>query len=141
MKHVLLLVLCALLSACALFRRPPRPVHVPPQEAVKVEFPFEPLDLEGSVTVTGPLFVAMQLAMEDFLPWDTQPHKGATPSELCLYKRESYEMSAAPRADGVVFVQIWPRPGACDMGQGPVLDFGALYAIDSKTWRILEVRH
>lgn len=141
MKCPLLLVLCALLPACALFHRPPRPSRASPQEAAGVTFPMEPLDLEGAVTVTGPLFVAMQIAMEDFLPWDIKPHKGATPSEVCLYQRESYDMIAAPGAEGVVFVQIWARPGVCEMGLGPILDAGAYYAIDSKTWRILAVRH
>jgi hypothetical protein len=138
MKRSLLLVLCALLPACALFRRPPRPVHAPPQEAAGVTFPMEPLDIEGNVTVTGPLFVAMQLAMEDFRPWDLQPPRDATPREVCLYKRESYDMIAAPGPGGLVFVQIWLRPEACE---GPIaLDGGAYYAIDAKTWRILAVR-
>ncbi len=141
MKRSLLLVLCALLPACALFRRPPRPVHAPPQEAAGLTFPTEPLDVEGSVNVTGPLFVAMQLAMEDFRPWDLQPPKDATPREACLYKRESYDMIAAPGSEGVVFVQIWPRPGVCEMGGPPVLDFGAHYAVDTKTWRILAIEH
>jgi hypothetical protein len=141
MKRLLLLVLCASLPACALLRRPPRPIYAPPQEAASIEFPFEPRDLEGSVSVTGTLFVAMQLAMEDFLPWDTQPHEGATPSEVCLYKRESYDMIAAPGNGGVVFVQIWPRPGVCEMGGGPILDMNANYAIDTLTWRILRIYH
>jgi hypothetical protein len=139
MRRPLLLVLCALLPACALFRRPPRPIYAPPQEAANLEYPFELLALEGSVTVTGPLFVAMQLAMEDFRPWDLQPPKNAPAREACLYKRESYDMIAARGANGVVFVEIWPRPEACE---GPIaLDGGAYYAIDTKTWRILEVRH
>ncbi|KFE68183.1 hypothetical protein [Hyalangium minutum] len=138
MKRSLLWVLCALLPACALFRRPPRPVHAPPQEAAGVTFPAEPLDIEGNVTVTGPLFVAMQLAMEDFRPWDLQPPKDATPREVCLSKRESYDMIAAPGPEGLVFVQIWLRPEACE---GPIaLDTGASYAIDAKTWRILAIR-
>ncbi len=140
MKRPLLLMLCALLPACALFHRPPRPSRASPQEAAGVTFPMEPLDIQGSVTVTGPLFMAMQIAMEDFLPWDIQPHKGATPSEVCLYKRESYDMIAAPGPEGQVFVQIWARPGTCEMGMGPILDVGAYYAIDTKTWRILAVR-
>ena len=139
MKHLLLLVLCALLPACALFRRPPRPILAPPQEAASVTFPKEPLDLKGSVAVTGPLFVAMQLAMEDFRPWDLQPPKDATPREACLYKRESYDMIAAPDPGGLVFVQIWLRPEACD---GPIsVDGGAYYAIDTKTWRIVAIHH
>ncbi|MFL5347880.1 MAG: hypothetical protein ACJ8AT_24075 [Hyalangium sp.] len=141
MKHPLLLVLCALLPACALFQRPPHPVYAPPQEAASVTFPMEPLNLEGSVAVTGTLFVAMQLAMEDFLPWDLQPPKDASPRDACLYKRESYDMSAAPGFGGLVFVQIWARPGVCEMGMGPVLDAGAYYAIDALQWRIVAVRH
>jgi hypothetical protein len=138
MKRPLLLVLCALLPACALFQRPPRPVHATPQEAAQVTFPMEPLDIKGNVTVTGPLFVAMQLAMEDFRPWDLHPPKDATPREVCLYKRESYDMIAAPGPGGLVFVQIWLRPEACE---GPIaLDMGAYYAIDAKTWRILAIR-
>jgi hypothetical protein len=140
MKRPLLLVLFALLPACALFHRPPRPSHASPQEAAGVTFPREPYDVEGNVEVSGTLFVAMQVAMEDFLPWDIQPHKGATPREVCLYKRDSYDMIAAPVSVGLVFVQIWPRPGTCEMGGPPVLDFGAYYAIDVKTWRILAVR-
>ena len=140
MKQLPLLVLCALLPACALFHCPPRPSRASPQEAVGVTFPMELLMEKGNVSLSGPLVVAIQLAMEDFLPWDTEPHKGATPSEVCLYKRESYDVIAAPGADGLVFVEIYPRDGACEMGGPPVLDFSAIYAIDSKTWRILAVR-
>lgn len=140
MKRPLLLVLCALLPACALFHRPPRPSRASPQEAAGVTFPMEPLDIEGNVSLSGTLFVAMQVAMEDFLPWDTQPHKDATPREVCLYKRDSYDMIAAPGSEGVVFVEIYPRPGVCEMGDGPILDFSATYAIDVKSRRILAVR-
>lgn len=139
MRRPLLLVLCALFPACALFHRPPRPSRASPQEAAGVTFPVEPLGLKGSVTVTGPLFVAMQLAMEDFRPWDLQPPKDATPREACLYKRESYDMIAAPGDGGLVFVQIWLRPEACE---GPLaVDGGAYYAIDVLQGRIVAVHH
>jgi hypothetical protein len=78
--------------------------------------------------------------MEDFLPWDIQPHKGATPRELCLYKRDSYDVFITPHAAGVVYVDIAARPGACELGGPPVLDMGATYAIDVTAWRILAVR-
>jgi hypothetical protein len=97
------------------------------------------LPVEGRQVLSGTLFAAMQLAMEDFLPWDLKPHKGATPRERCLYKRDSYDMSVVPAAEGLVYVDIYPRPGACDMDEGPVLDMGSIYVIDIKNWRILAV--
>jgi len=140
MKHPLLLMLFALLPACALFQRPPRPSHASPQEAQGITFPMELLAAEGNVSVSGTMFAAMQLAMEDFLPWDTKPHQNATLREVCLYKRDSYDVIAAPGSEGLVFVEIYPRPGACEMGGPPILHFSATYAIDVKTWRILAVQ-
>jgi hypothetical protein len=139
MKRPLLLVLCALLPACALFQRPLRPVHAPAQEAAGLTFPAELLAAEGNVSLNGTLLAAIELAMEDFLPWDIKPHKGATPGEVCLYKRESYDVIASPGPQGIVFVEIYARPGVCEMGGGPILDFDAIYAIDVLTWRILAV--
>jgi hypothetical protein len=100
---------------------------------------MELLATEGNVSLSGTLLAAIELAMEDFLPWDIKPHKGATPSEVCLYKRESYDVIAAPGPQGIVFVEIYARPGVCEMGGGPGLDFAAIYAIDVRTWRILAV--
>lgn len=48
-------------------------------------------------------------------------------------------MSVVPAAEGLVYVDIYPRPGACDMDEGPVLDMGSIYVIDIKNWRILAV--
>ncbi|MDC0712851.1 hypothetical protein POL68_30600 [Stigmatella sp. ncwal1] len=139
MKRPLLWLLCALLPACALFPRPPRPVHASAQEAAAVTFPID-LPTEGSLSISGPTLAAIQLALEDFLPWDIRPHEGATPREVCLYQRESYDVIASPGAEGLIYVEIFPRTGACELGGPPVMDFSALYAIDSKGWRILAVR-
>jgi hypothetical protein len=142
MKRLPLLLLCAWLPGCALFpflQRPPRPVHAPPSEAASVTFPPE-LPAEGRQVLSGPMVVAIQLAMEDFLPWDVKPHAGATPREICLYKRDSYDVIAAPASAGLIYVNIYPRPGACEMGGPPVLDMSATYAIDVNTWRILAVQ-
>lgn len=133
-----LIFLGTLLPACALFHRPPRPIYAPPQEAASFTWPVA-LPIEDRQVLSGTRFAAMQLAMEDFLPWDLKPHKGATLRELCLYKRDSYDMSVAPAGEGLVFVDIYPRPGACDMNQGPVLDMGSIYVIDTNNWRILAV--
>jgi hypothetical protein len=141
MKLRLLLVLCALLPACALFHRPPRPIYAPPQEATELKFPVELLASKGNVSLNGTLLAAIQLAMEDFLPWDVQPPKNATPSEACLAKRESYDVIAAPGPTGIVFVEIYARPGTCEMGMGPILDLSARYAIDVMQWRILAIEH
>ncbi|MDY7225941.1 hypothetical protein [Hyalangium rubrum] len=140
LKRPLLLALCALLPACALFQRPPRPVRASPQEAAGVEFPID-VPNDSSLHLTGIQLAAIQLAMEDFLPWDIKPHKGATPREECLYRRDSYDVFVTSHSESLVYVDFAARPGACEMGLGPVLDMGAVYAIDVKNWRILAVQH
>lgn len=89
--------------------------------------------------MSGALATAMQLALEDFLPLDTQPHAGATAEEVCLYQRESYEVTAAPGPEGTLFVRITLRPQVCEKG-GPLLDAEATYAIDVAGRRILAVQ-
>ena len=133
-----LLCLC-LLPACALFKRPPRPVHAPPEEAASFEFPVG-IPEEGRVIVRRPLAHAIQLAMEDYLPWDFQPPKGDRPGGECLYRRESYDVIAAPHGNGIILVSISLDPDACER-KGIPHDMGALYAIDSRTWRILAIQH
>ncbi|WNG32426.1 hypothetical protein F0U61_01485 [Archangium violaceum] len=138
MKYKALLPLCFFLPGCALFHWPFRPVHAPPEEAAQVQFPPE-IPAEGRLTIRGPMAAAIQLAMDDFLPRGVKPHAGADPVEVCLYQRESYDIFAAPEADGRVLVEIALAPEACKM-DGPVLDMGATYAIDVKGWRILAVK-
>ena len=77
--------------------------------------------------------------MEDFLPWYVQPHRGATPDEVCLYQRESYDVTTAPGPEGVLFVRFTVKEGVCN-ADGPVLDMGATYAIDVTGWRILSIQ-
>ncbi|WP_224372813.1 hypothetical protein [Hyalangium versicolor] len=139
MKHVLVLLLCSLLPGCALFRRPPRPVHAPPEEAAQVQFPLGLPEQERQI-IRGNILRAVQLAMDDFLPWDTRPHEGASPLELCLYRREAYDAITAPGPEGIIFVSIVPSPHECDFGSAPVLDLGATYAIDVRGWRILAIQ-
>ncbi|RKH18461.1 hypothetical protein D7Y13_07430 [Corallococcus praedator] len=138
MKSGLLLPVCLLLSACALFHRDSRPAHAPPEEAARVQFP---LDLpEDARTLEGGTVTAMQLALDDFRPLDLKPHKGATEEEQCLYQRESYDVTAAPGPEGVTFVQITLKPQLCEK-QGPLMDMGATYAVDVKGRRILAIQH
>lgn len=139
MKHLLKLLLVLLLPACAFFQRPARPVHASPEEAARVQFPAS-LPEEGRQIIRGTVSKAIQLAMDDFLPPDRQPHAGADPLERCLYRRESYDTITVPGPEGVLFVNILPSPYECDLGAGPILDLGATYAIDIHRWRILAIK-
>lgn len=134
-----LLVLSVLLPACALFQRSQRPVHAPPEEAAKVEFPLS-LPKEGQQSVSGAMAAAIALALDDFRPRDLKPHKGATPQEECLYRRESYDVLAAPGPEGIMFVSIALDPDACGLTD-PIMDMGATYAIDVKGGRVLAIQH
>jgi hypothetical protein len=129
---------CILLTACALFQHPPRPIHAPPEEAARVVFPLD-LPKEERLIIPGTVLKAVQFAMDDFLPWDVRPRRSATPEEICLYQRESYDVTTSPRPDGVLFVRFTVKDGACTMGGG-ILDMGATYAIDVTGWRILAIQ-
>ncbi|WP_317987924.1 hypothetical protein [Hyalangium gracile] len=113
-------------------------MHAPPTEASQVQFPLD-LPKEERLIIPGVTFKAVQLAMEDFLPWDVRPHRGATADEFCLYQRESYDVTTAPGPEGVLFVRFTVRDGICNT-EGPVLDMGATYAIDVTGWRILAIQ-
>ena len=128
------------LPACALFQRPPRPVHAPPEEAARFAFPPTGLPEEGLRRIPGDMARAIQLAMEDFYPWDRKPPTTSHPSRECLYRRESYDVYAAPYQEGVVLVSIVLSPQACGAQTVPN-DMGALYAVDTRGWRILAVQH
>ncbi|MBU8897334.1 hypothetical protein KRR26_17090 [Corallococcus sp. M34] len=140
MKRPLLALACVLLPACALFRPYPKPAWAPASEAAQVQFPrFDPPE-KGRRTLEGPMLRAIQLALDDFLPWDVQPHAGATAREQCLYRRDSFDTTAAPGPDGVMFVRFTVRDGVCDAHGPPILDMGATYAVDTRLWRILAVQ-
>lgn len=53
---------------------------------------------------------------------------------------EAWTQPGMPKAPPVIYVQITLIPGACDFGESPPVDFGAIYAIDTVSWRILAVR-
>lgn len=138
MSRVVLLFVCVSLSACSLFQRPFRPEHAPPEESARFEFPlgFPP----GEHTfIPGTIAAAVGLAMEDFLPGGAKPPRGATPDEVCLAQRSSYDVLAKALPDDVVLVSFSPKQGAC-VQEGIALDVGATYAVDVKTWRILAVQ-
>ena len=123
------------LASCALLKGPTRPVYAPPAEAAKVEFPL--VVPEEAVTLDGVTIRAINLAFEDFLPWDREPPRGTAPGDVCFYKRDSYDVMAWRGSEGVMFVSIYLRPETCDHSPGPLLDVGTRYAVDVQAWRIL----
>ncbi|WP_241758744.1 hypothetical protein [Pyxidicoccus parkwayensis] len=98
------------------------------------------LPLEGRQIIEGVMLRAIQLAMDDYLPWDRKLPGDATSLQQCLARRESYDVAAAPGSDGIMYVSIIPNAEACDVGGPPILDVGANYAIDTRSWRILKVQ-
>jgi hypothetical protein len=138
MKFGLLLPLCALLQPCAFFQRSSRPEHAPPEEAARVQFPLD-LPADTRTVLPGATVTAMQLALDDFLPLNTKPHKDATAEEVCLYQRESYDVIASPGPESTMFVRVTLRPGVCEK-HGPIMDMEATYAVDIAGRRILTVQ-
>jgi len=137
MKRALLL-LCLVLPACIMMRRPTT-TYVPPEEAAWFKLPYE-LPKEGQETLPGSLTTAIQLAMDDFLPRDANIPRDATPREICLHQRQAYDIQAAPLTEEVMLVRITTSPGACEMGRLSAPGMGATYAVDTRNWRILAVR-
>jgi hypothetical protein len=113
--------------------------YVPPEEAAWFKFPYELPDT-GKQTVPGVMAVAMQLAMDDFLPRDMKPELDASPQDVCLQQRQSYDVKASPGFGDIIWVDISLSDGACTRGPGPLMDVGATYAVDKAQWRILAVR-
>lgn len=139
-RKVLPVLLLALLPGCTFLQQfcRYRPTHAPPEEAEKVEFPFI-VPAKSRLEIPGNTAAAIQLAMDDFRPRDARPHRGATQEEECLYRRESFNVSAFPGTEGVIFVRFVLDPNACPL-RDPVLDAGATYAVDVRGWRILAVQ-
>jgi len=46
-----------------------------------------------------------------------------------------------PEAPPVIYVTVGLIPGHCELAGSPLLDVGAVYAIDTVDWRILATRH
>jgi hypothetical protein len=146
MKHPWLLLYGFLLPACTLLHRVPRPLHAPQDEAAKMTLPSS-IQGEGVVHVEGNLVAAIQLAMDHFQPWGLRP----SPEQLdwmdeCQFQRQSYDVAAAPAAEGVVLVRFTLNEDVCHRTKGsvdaktgkPPVDVFT-YAIDIRTWRILSI--
>lgn len=131
------LLLCAALPACA----PSRPhLYVPPEEAAWFKFPADLPAPADTQRISGVTAAAIQLAMDDFLPRDRGTSRGETAQAICLQQRQSYDVAATPGPGRVMWINLMLSPGACTHGPGPLIDIGATYAVDTRTWSILAVR-
>ncbi|MBL0698149.1 hypothetical protein [Comamonas sp. JC664] len=126
------------LPGCALFQRPFRPEHAPKEEAAKLPYPLW-LPTEGKVRLSADMTTAIGLAMDDLLPRNIQPPRNATPDDVCLHRRDSYDVEAAPLNDDVMLVRFLVKEGAC-RSEGATAIEAATYAVDVKSWRILAVQ-
>ncbi|MCY1030546.1 hypothetical protein OV207_03685 [Corallococcus sp. BB11-1] len=89
-----LLLLCALsLVACA--PRSEQIRFVPNEEAAWFKFPYA-LPEAGAQALPGATALAIQLVMDDLLPRGRTISRTASPQEVCLLQRQSYDVEAAP---------------------------------------------
>ena len=136
MKHILPSIFLTL-SACAMSHGPVR--YVPPEEAAWFKLPQE-FPQKGQETLSGTLAVAIQLAMEDFIPWHASLPPGASSTEICRLQRQAYDVETAPLGEEVMLVRIFTSPGACHLELPTDTGMGATYAVDTRNWRILAMR-
>jgi hypothetical protein len=137
MRMAWMLLMGLLVSACTTARRPV--ALVPGLEASWFKFPDE-LPAEGQVKVPSTLAAAIQIAVDDFVPWDLKLPRGADTFDECAAQQSSYDVRAVPGPDGIVFVSIALSPGACGRYRW-VTDLGAVYAVDVRNHRVLAIKH
>ncbi len=138
MRCSALLLVAVLSSGCTLLRRPFRPEHAPKEEAAQLPYPLW-LPESGRVKVPAEAAAAISLALDDMLPRDVKPSRNATPDEVCLYRRDSYDVEAAPLSEDVMLISFRVKDGAC-RAEGKTSTEAATYAIDVRGWRILAVQ-
>lgn len=133
MRHLALLLLCVAVSACMAPRR--IVPHASPEEAARVEFPYPAFPEEEHVRLNGNSAAAIQLAMDDFLPWGAPPPQAPFQVSPCLSHRESYDVTTVPSPEGVILVRFDVNTGVCQPDDQLLVI--ATYAIDIRTMRIL----
>jgi hypothetical protein len=135
MRSHLPIILGGILTACV---QAPLVAYVPPEEAAWFKFPDE-VPEAGQQAIPGVMATAIQLAVDDFLPRDRGLPSAASPQEVCLQQRQSYDVEVSPGAGDIIWVSIMLSSGACTWGPGPLLDIGATYAVDTSKWRVVAV--
>lgn len=139
-----LAILLLLLPACVVVNRPL--AVAPAQEAERIEAPF-PLPVRGGIEIEANMAAAIQLAMDDFLPWDVHPPQGERVEQACLYRREAYDVSAAPSSEGLVLVRFIVNGDVCppdptlsvEAASGLPVAEVTTYAVDVRTMRVLAI--
>ena len=110
--------------------------------------PMQPppeLPREGRLRLEGNVAAAIQLALEDFLPGEARPPEHTRPEEACLYRPDSYDVTAAPGPEGVVQVRFTLDEEACPTNalwgsSGALASMDrTVHAVDIRTMRILAV--
>lgn len=54
---------------------------------------------------------------------------------------DAFDQPGMPKSPPIVYVSVFLLPGRCDLGGSPLMDMGAVYAIDTVNWRILAIHH
>jgi hypothetical protein len=94
------------------------------------------LPQEGLQRLDGNMAASIQLAMDDFLPWDAPaPPPSPIPEEPCLRRRESYDVTAAPAPESVMLVRFDLNTDACK-STDQLINI-VTYAVDIRTMRLL----
>ncbi|HYO54588.1 hypothetical protein [Archangium sp.] len=110
--------------------------------------PMQPppeLPREGRLRLEGNVAAAIHLALEDFLPGEARPPEHSRPEEACLYRPDSYAVTAAPGPEGVVQVRFTVDEEACPTNalwgsSGALASMDrTVHAVDIRTMRILAV--
>lgn len=103
------------------------------------------LPKEGRLHIDGNVAAAIQLALEDFIPGESKLPEGTRPEEACLYRPNSYAVTAAPGPAGVVQVRFTVDEEACPTNalwgsSGALASMDrTVHAVDIRTMRILAV--
>jgi hypothetical protein len=139
MKRLALAAYClSALSGCSLlgYYKHKKAEWAPPEAATNVAFPTS---FENGIHLTGPMVAALEVAMKEFLPPGYKEKGHGTDPRLdeCLSRRSTYETFVLQASDDLFFVRFSPVLTRCGL-DSPILDGGAIYAIDSRG-RILDM--
>lgn len=126
-----LAVLLSLLPGCSLFRYGlyRKAEWAPEDVAARVRFPES---YAKGVQLEGPSVVAVEAALNDFLPPGRSPEAADDPVSRCLSLRESFRVSVwQPNDNNIFFVRFSPDLSRCAPGV-LLTDGGAEYAVDGE---------
>ncbi|MCK8501541.1 MULTISPECIES: hypothetical protein [Myxococcus] len=138
-RTLLGVTLAGTLSGCSYFgyHKQEKARWAPPEQRRELDFPDS---FATGLHLTGPMAVAMDAALRDFLPPGGRPSgRGTDPRvEECLSRRSTYETFILQANEDLYFVRFSPVLDRCGLDV-PILDGGAVYAVDGQG-QILEAR-